>query len=171
MQSNFFDRPTLAVAEDLLGKFLVRKVGKRKISIMITETEAYIGENDLASHARFGKTKRNAVMYGRPGVWYVYLIYGMHWLLNVITEPEEQPAAVLIRCGISEAGENLNGPGKITKYLKIDKNFNFADALQSDLHIEDRGLKISPKQIKKAQRVGIDYAGTWKNKLWRFILR
>src|SRR4051812_34449397 len=119
IDKSFYNRPTLKVAQDLLGCFLVRKINGKKLKVMITETEAYIGESDLASHARFGRTKRSEVMYGEPGNWYVYLIYGMHWLLNVITEEKDKPAAVLIRCAITEEGLNLNGPGKITKYLQI----------------------------------------------------
>ncbi len=173
LKRDFYNRPTLKVAQDLLGKFLVRKVktmnGTKKISAMITETEAYIGEKDLASHARFGRTKRTEVMYGHPGVWYVYLIYGMYWMLNVITEEHGKPAAVLIRAVVTEEGESLNGPGKLTKALKISNKFNLESALGGDLYIEDRGMKVSPRKIKKTPRIGVDYAGEYKDKLWRFV--
>src|SRR5580698_6608469 len=116
LKRTFFERPTLTVARELLGKVLVRRIGKRKLSVMITETEAYIGEKDLACHARFGRTKRNAVMFGPAGVWYPYFIYGMHWMMNVTTEEAGEPAAVLIRAGILlEKNLFLGGPGKLTK--------------------------------------------------------
>jgi DNA-3-methyladenine glycosylase len=173
LNTAFYKRPTLKVAQDLLGMFLVKVVKNKqgkvvKEAVMITEVEAYIGEEDLACHARFGRTKRTEVMYGHPGVWYVYLIYGMHWLLNVITEEKEKPAAVLIRCAVAEDGANLNGPGKITKYLEIDKRYYGQSALKGELYIEDRGVK--PKKIKKMPRVGIDYAGEYKDNLWRFVI-
>ncbi|MDB4940396.1 MAG: mpg [Candidatus Doudnabacteria bacterium] len=169
LKQGFYNRKTLIVAKELVGKYLVRNIDGKRISAVITETEAYIGETDLASHARFGQTKRNVVMYGAPGVWYVYLIYGMHWLLNVITEEEGKPAAVLIRCAFSEQGDKLNGPGKLTKYFKIDKSFYGQSALKGDLYIEDRGFR--PKKIKSMPRVGIDYAGEYKEKPWRFVIQ
>lgn len=97
LQQNFFDRPTLIVVQELLGKFLVRKIGRNKIVGMITEVEAYVGHNDKASHASRGKTERTKIMFGKPGHWYVYLIYGMHYCLNIVTEKENYPAAILIR--------------------------------------------------------------------------
>ena len=97
LTQSFFNRPTLLVTKELLGKFLVRKVGVKEISGMITEVEAYIGPEDQASHASRGRTPRTEVMYGKPGYWYVYLIYGMHYCLNIVTEKKEYPAAILIR--------------------------------------------------------------------------
>ena len=170
LKKDFYNRPTLKVAQDLLGKFLVRKIKDRKIAAMITETEAYIGEKDLASHARFGPTKRNAVMYGHAGVWYVHLIYGMYWMLNVITEGHGSPAGILIRGVITEEGEKLNGPGKLTRGMKINKTFNLKSVSAGDLWIEDRGIKIPLRKIKKTPRIGIDYAEEYKDKLWRFVL-
>ncbi len=165
----FFERPTLAVARELLGKVIVRRIGARKFSVMITETEAYIGENDLACHARFGKTKRNAVMYGPAGIWYPYFIYGMHWMLNVTTEGMEEPAAVLIRAGLDlDEGTNLDGPGKLTKALKIGGDFYGKSATSGDLVLEDRGER--PKKIIRTPRIGIDYAGAYKDKKWRFAI-
>lgn len=170
LKKDFYNRPTLTVAKELLGKYLVRVINGKKIYAQITETEAYIGEEDLASHARFGKTKRNEVMYGHPGIWYVYLIYGMYWMLNVVTENHGRPAAVLIRAVLSEDGESYNGPGKLTKFLKINKSFNSQSASIGDLYIEDRGVKLSTSKIKKTPRIGVDYAGEYKDKLWRFII-
>jgi len=136
---------------------------------MITETEAYIGEKDLACHARFGRTKRNAVMYGPAGVWYPYFIYGMHWMLNVTTEELDAPAAVLIRAGvILDTNTAIKGPGSLTKVLRIDGSFYGKSATSGDLYIEDRGER--PKKILRTPRIGIDYAGTYKEKLWRFVI-
>ncbi|GAC1413380.1 MAG: DNA-3-methyladenine glycosylase [Candidatus Doudnabacteria bacterium] len=171
LKKDFFNRPTLTVAKELLGKYLVRVIDGKKIYAKITETEAYIGEEDLASHARFGKTKRNEVMYGPPGVWYVYLIYGMYWMLNVITEEHSRPAAVLIRAVVFDNGTILNGPGKLTRYLKINKDFNLLKVSGSDLYLEDKGVKLAARTIKKTARIGVDYAGEYKVKPWRFIIQ
>jgi DNA-3-methyladenine glycosylase len=165
----FFERRTLLVARELLGKIIVRRIGKQKLSVMITETEAYIGEKDLASHARFGRTKRNAVMYGHGGVWYPYFIYGMHWMLNVTTEGFDRPAAVLIRAGILiETDHVIRGPGILAKALKVDASFYGKNATSGDLYIEDRGDR--PKKIVRTARIGIDYAGAYKDKKWRFVI-
>jgi DNA-3-methyladenine glycosylase len=167
---DFFQRPTLIVARELLGKIIVRRIGKLKISVMITETEAYIGEKDLASHARFGRTKRNAVMYGYAGRWYPYFIYGMHWMLNVTTEGFDEPAAVLIRAGVLvDTNLAIRGPGILTKALKVDGHIYGTSATSGDLYIEDRGNR--PKKIIRTPRIGIDYAGAYKDKKWRFLLR
>jgi DNA-3-methyladenine glycosylase len=169
LSRKFFERPTLTVARELLGKVIVRRIGKQKISIRITETEAYIGENDLACHARFGKTKRTAVMYGHAGVWYPYLIYGMHWMLNVTTEELEAPTAVLIRAGVFiEAEMAIKGPGTLTKTLRVNGSFYGKSATSGDLYIEDRGER--PKKILRTPRIGIDYAGAYKDKKWRFLV-
>jgi DNA-3-methyladenine glycosylase len=165
----FFERPTLIVARDLLGKVIVRRIAAKKCSVMITETEAYIGEKDLACHARFGKTKRNVVMYGPAGVWYPYFIYGMHWMLNVTTEELDAPAAVLIRAGVVlETGIPIKGPGTLTKMLRVDGSFYGKSATSGNLYIEDRGER--PKKILRTPRIGIDYAGVYKDKLWRFVI-
>lgn len=166
LSQKFFDRPTHIVGKELLGKFLVRRVGKKTISDMITEVEIYRGPNDKASHASRGKTERTKVMFGPPGYWYVYLIYGMHCCLNIVTEKEGYPAAVLIR-GI----DNIRGPGKICRYFHIGKQFNTKKAsYNSELWIEDGGVTIPDKNIQRGRRIGVDYAGAWKNKLWRFSI-
>ncbi|MFA6215367.1 MAG: DNA-3-methyladenine glycosylase [Patescibacteria group bacterium] len=176
LNQNFYNQSTLKIAQQLLGKFLVRKIGNKLISGEIIETEAYVGPNDKASHASKGKTPRTAVMFGEPGFWYIYLIYGMYYCLNIVTEPKDYPAAVLIRAikPISGFKQKIktDGPGKLCRELKIDKTLNDLPAFGSPtkLWIEDRGLKIKPSQIKKSPRVGVDYAGEYKNKLWRFYL-
>jgi DNA-3-methyladenine glycosylase len=164
---SFFARDTKLVAEELIGKFLVRKINNSVISAIITETEAYDGFKDLASHARVGKTKRTEVMFGHPGYIYIYLIYGMYNMLNISTREKNYPGAVLIR-GI----EGTNGPGKLTKILKIDKSFNGLPAKKSSqLWIEDRGMVIMKNQINKTPRIGVDGAGpVWSQKKLRFIL-
>lgn len=164
----FFSKPTLEVAEKLIGKFLVRKIGKKEITGMITETEAYDGPKDRASHASRGMTERNAIMFDRGGYFYVYLCYGMYNMLNVVTERKDYPAAVLIR-GVDGA----DGPGKLTKHLKIDRKFNKKKIEpKTRLWIEDRGVKIEKDRIKKTPRIGVNYAGSvWKNKPYRFVLK
>ena len=164
---SFFVRPTLTVARELLGKYLVRQRGLKKTSLMITEVEAYDGLNDKASHASRGKTERNKAMFCEGGRWYVYFTYGMHWMLNIVTGPRDYPAAVLIR-----GTDKVTGPARLTKYLKIDKKFNGVLAAQkSGLWIEDRGCKIKPSEIIKTPRIGVDYSGpAWAKKPWRFYI-
>jgi DNA-3-methyladenine glycosylase len=163
LPQSFFNRSALLVAPDLLGKYLV--CGNK--SVMITETEAYDGFDDLASHASKGKTARTAVMFGPPGRWYVYLIYGMYSMLNIVTGPESYPAAVLIR-GV----EGINGPGKITRTFGITREFNNLPATkQTGLYIEDRGIVVPKTKIIQTPRIGVAYAGPiWSQKLWRFVL-
>jgi DNA-3-methyladenine glycosylase len=168
LKSSFFNRPTLTVAEELLGKFLVRRIGKKTIGFMITEVEAYDGFKDKASHAHRGKTKRNEIMFGEAGHWYVYFTYGMHWMLNIVTGEKDYPAAVLIR-GI----EGVSGPARLTKFLNIDKKLHGEPARRkSGLWIEDRGIKIPTKEIQKTPRIGVSYAGPiWTQKPYRFVLK
>lgn len=165
----FFNRPTLVVAQDLLGKSLCCRLRKGKIlRAAICETEAYDGFEDQASHAHRGITPRNAVMFGPPGHTYAYLCYGIHWLLNITTREKGYPAAVLIR-GV----EDVTGPGRVTKHFRIDSTFN--DRLlneASGLWIEDHGNKIHPDEIIATPRIGIDYAGPkWRDVPWRFVLK
>lgn len=171
LNKSFFNQPTLIVAEKLLGKYIVRKVGKKEIAIMITEVEAYDGHKDKASHAHKGKTTRNEIMFGEAGYWYVYLVYGMHYMLNIVTGDRDFPAAVLIRGGECNSTK-INGPGKLTKFLKINKKFDGEISTQkTNLWIEDRGVKIDKKRIKKTPRIGVNYAGpVWSKKLYRFVL-
>lgn len=166
LRPNFFDRKAPAVAKDVLGKFLVRKIGGRAVALMITEAEAYCGFGDLASHARSGQTPRNAPMFGPPGVAYVYFTYGMHWMLNLVCGEAGYPSAVLIR-----AAGAVVGPARLTKHLQIDKRLNGLPlGKASGLWVEDRGVIVSLRQIQKTPRVGIAYAGEWAHKPWRFVL-
>jgi len=180
---SFYSRPALDVASDLLGKVLVRRLGRRELAGKIVETEAYVGPHDLACHASKGHTPRTAVMFGEPGHAYVYMIYGFHFCLNVVTEPAGYPAAVLIRA--VEPLENVelmrrfrnnpkreidigSGPGKLCKAMSIDKTLNGEDLLGATIWIEDR--KLDPGAIRTSPRFGVDYAGEYKDKPWRFYI-
>lgn len=167
LRKSFFEAPTLTVAKNLLGKYLVRRYRSKIISQMITEVEAYDGFHDKASHAHKGKTKRNKAMFGHAGYFYIYLVYGMHWMLNIVTGKKDYPAAVLIR-GV----KSINSPAKVTKKFKIGKYFNNKKAIPKNfLWFEDRDIKIENKNIKRKPRVGIDYAGKiWAKKPYRFML-
>jgi DNA-3-methyladenine glycosylase len=164
LDRTFYSRDVLTVAPELIGKNLVRETNKGKFSYTITEVEAYRGTEDLASHARFGKTKRNRIMFDEGGLVYVYLIYGMYWMLNVVTGLPDQPQAILIR-GIT----GCTGPGIITKTLGIDATFYGENlAFSQRIWIEDRKGRPAMQQIP---RYGIDYAGEpWKSMPWRYIM-
>ena len=163
-------KKTVALARWLLGKHLVRRhVDGRVEARMIVETEAYDGEQDLACHARVGRTKRTEVMYASGGIWYVYLCYGVHEMLNLVVGPQDWPAAVLVR-GV----EGAVGPGRLTKALGIGRELNAMDATSSisGLWIEDCGVLVPRRAVKVAPRVGVDYAGpVWMAKRWRFIFQ
>lgn len=169
-----FNRPTLRVARDLVGKFIVRNYRGRRLSAMITEVEAYKGPQDRACHAyAWRRTPRVEPIYGDGGTVYVYLCYGLHWLLNFSTAGEGKPEAVLIRSILADPdGERklLLGPGRATKYLKIDKKLDRADATESkQIWLEDRGFVVPARRIRTGPRVGVDYAGPyWAAKPWRF---
>ena len=159
-------RDTPRLARALLGKFLVRTRADGRVEAqMITEVEAYDGERDGASHAHRGRTPRNEPMYRAGGCWYVYFVYGMHEMLNLVTGPEGWPAAVLIR-GLGR----VNGPGRLTRALGIGRALNGAPALPvSGLHVEDRGVRLPRSWIEATPRIGVGYAGPeWAAKPWRF---
>jgi DNA-3-methyladenine glycosylase len=160
-------KKTVVLARGLLGKFLVRATPRGPVAAMITEVEAYDGEHDRACHARNGRTARNAVMYAPGGVWYVYLCYGVHELLNLVTGPRGYPAAVLIR-GVGGA----SGPGRLTRALRINRRLNGTPASpEGGLWIEDRGVHVPRGAIQATPRIGVDYAGpVWARKPWRFVL-
>jgi DNA-3-methyladenine glycosylase len=168
LKKDFYTRDALKIAPEILGKFLVRRFDDGRIERRkITEVEVYGGEEDLASHARFGKTKRNSVMYGPGGRLYVYLIYGMYYLGNIITGKDNDPQAVLIR-GV----EGLNGPGKVGKWLQLDKSFYGEDLTKSKrIWIETAQDGKGRTIIDKTERIGVDYAGVWAKKKWRFVLK
>lgn len=167
LTADFFDRPAETVARELLGKYLCRRTETNTEKLIINETEAYIGPQDLACHASKGLTGRTAVMFKPGGCWYIYLIYGMYYLLNVVTGVEGYPSAVLIR-----GAGNLNGPGKLTKQLRINKSFNGKPAdISSGLWIEDNNLKLTESDILATPRIGVGYAGAWAKKPLRFVMK
>jgi DNA-3-methyladenine glycosylase len=168
----FYQRDTLKVAQNLLGCFLVRKIGNKVVKGVITETEVYIGEDDLASHASKGRTPRTEIMYGEAGRAYVYMVYGMYHCLNIVTEKKDFPAAVLIR-GVKLENidyEKTNGPGKLCKFLQIDRKLNGCDITKKDKLRIESGIKIKKSQIHRDKRIGVDYAQHCKEYLWRFYI-
>jgi len=183
LSQTFYDRPTLTVARELIGARLVRVLDGVRLAGIIIEAEAYVGEADLGCHAKSGKTKRNAPMYGPPGHAYVYFTYGMHWMLNAVTEREGFPAAVLIRAmepvegaDITSArrqGRDTNGPAKLTQALGIDASLNGVSLCDpaTGLWIE-AGTPVSGSDIIASPRVGLDTVPEpWKSVPWRFQLR
>lgn len=170
LSQQYFSRPTVQVARSLIGKYLVRSLDGREIAGKIIEVEAYVGPRDKACHASKGKTHRTEVMFGPSGMAYVYLIYGMYHCLNVVTEREEFPAAVLIRA-IEVDGVLIDGPGRLCRVLQIDRSLNRIDLTgRESLWFEDRGGRILRRQVAALPRIGVDYAGVWAKKPWRFRL-
>lgn len=197
LQQKFFTKPTLWVAKNLLGKYIVRIYKNKKIIGKIVETEAYIGPKDKASHAYIPPhlrknlkqkiTLRNKAEFLKGGHIYIYLVYGMHWQLNISTYKNDYPECVLIRAvepiiannslrnykAITNIRKLSNGPGKLCNYLKLDKSFYAEDLCHSKrIWIEDWGIKLKPPEIKKGPRIGIDYAGPYWSKIhWRFWIK
>jgi DNA-3-methyladenine glycosylase len=163
----FSGKNTVALARSLLGKVLVRRIGGggEETRHILTELEAYHSENDLACHANKGRTPRTDVLYRAAGIWYVYLCYGIHEMLNLVVGPEGFPAAILVR-GVHD----VIGPGRVTKTLQINRTLNGQTASPvSGLWIEDCGIKVPKTWIQAGPRVGVDYAGEiWAAKPWRF---
>lgn len=169
----YFNRPTLRVAPSLLGKYLVRENGSQRIAVKIIEVEAYVGPEDRASHASRGRTKRTDVMFGQPGVAYVFFIYGMYHCFNVVTERVGYPAAILVRAVQPDLPTPtlIDGPGRVCRYLQIDGKLNRLDlTVGRTLWIEDRGERVPASVITAYPRIGVDYAGEWAAKPWRFRL-
>lgn len=210
LNRQFYTRSTLVVSKDLLGRYLVRKIGQKILVGKIVETEAYVGVQDKASHAfsnnkkdisreKFdllyegmnvdtnriyrnflkhgGKiTPRNKTEYLEGGYIYIYLCYGMHWQLNITTAKAGQPECILIRAlePVIDGKDikNLsNGPGKLCNWMKLDKSFDGGDLTESKRIWLEVGERANRKNIIASKRIGIDYAGAWKNKLWRFYLK
>ena len=168
LKDHFFNRPTLEVAKGILGKSLCRKLDDGTITRhCIIEVEAYDGPGDKACHGAKGLTPRTEVMFGPAGHWYVYLCYGIHWMLNIVTGPKDYPAALLIR-GLN----SVSGPGRLTRSLGINKSFNgLASSPNSRLWIESSPENSEKLKIKRTPRIGIDYAGPkWAAKPYRFII-
>lgn len=185
LRRDFYRRSTLTVARELLGKRLVRVVGSQRLSGLIAEVEAYIGEDDAACHAACGRTPRNEAMYGLPGRAYVYFIYGMHHCLNAVTEEEGFPAAVLIRALESLEGlevmrcyrpgkpdsELTNGPAKLCQALAISRDLNGVDLCTSEALFIEEGRMMDQGEIEASPRIGINADELARSVLWRFYLR
>ncbi len=192
LKKEFFKRDALTVAKELIGQYLVREINGEKVTVMITETEAYIGKIDKACHAYGGKfTERTKVIYEEGSTIYVYLIYGMYYCLNIITEEKGEPSCVLIRG--AEVFENkelisktrygksfyeltnyqkknfLNGPGKLCKALDIDKRLNGKSILENEIYILEN-KEFDKSRIKTGKRINIDYAEEAVDFLWRFYI-
>ena len=167
MDKTFYTQSALEIAPKLLGKYLVRKLPDGKIiRSKICEVEAYVGEEDLACHASKGKTARTKIMYEEGGIWYIYLVYGMYHMLNVVVGKKDDPSAILIR-GV----ENISGPGRLTKQLEIDRLFNSLPISQkAGLWVED-GEIIPKNKILTTPRIGVSYAGVWAKKPYRFLIK
>jgi len=168
----FYDRDTEQVARELLGKLLVRRIdGVSRIG-KIVETEAYLGVHDLASHSSRGRTPRTEVMFGPPGYAYVYIIYGVHHCLNVVTEPEGHASAVLLRAlePVRNIESNTKGPGLLCRALGIDRRLNGHDLTGGELFLSEPE-RIEPFEIEARPRIGVDYAREWAEKPLRFIIR
>ena len=181
----FYQQPTLQIARDLLGKRLVRVLDGQRLSGIIVETEAYIGEADKACHASRGRTPRTEVMYGPPGHAYVYFIYGMHHCFNVVTEEEGFPAAVLIRAlepleGLEwmrrhrpgrPDGQLTNGPGKLCAALAIDRTLNGVDLCISQVFFIEGGRTVADEEIATSPRIGIRSDEVARSRPWRFYIK
>jgi len=182
LKRRFYIQPTLKVAKDLLGKYIVRYWRNKYIVGKIVETEAYIGPKDRAAHSFGGKiTPRNKVEYLIGGYVYIYLVYGMYWQFNITTAHKGKPECVLIRAcqpicnqkhlSFKKLVNLANGPGKLCRYFHLNKSFYGEDLVTSArLWLEDRGEKVSPGKIVKTTRIGIDYAKEWAKKPWRFYI-
>jgi DNA-3-methyladenine glycosylase len=187
LKRSFYTRPTRQLAQALLGCRLVRRWQGQRLSGLIVETEAYIGETDLACHARAGRTARTAVMYGQPGLAYVYFTYGMHWMLNIVSEVEDFPAAVLIRALEPQEGSALmrqhrpvpnpidlcRGPAKLTQALRIDQTLNGVDLCnwRGELWIES-GVPVPARSVQRGPRVGLGATPEpWLSKPWRYWVK
>ena len=183
LSRSFYEQSTLDVARQLLGKYLVRQHADGTTVGRIVETEAYVGPEDKACHASRGRTPRTEIMFGPAGYAYVYLVYGFHHMLNIVTESVDYPSAVLIRAvepvqGVelmrarreTEQRHNLaSGPGKLCQAFAIDRKLNGDDLCGKVLYLEDRGEAVS--KVVTTPRIGVDYAGQWKRRPWRFLIK
>ena len=180
---SFYEQSTVDVARQLLGKYLVRQHADGTTIGKIVETEAYCGPEDKACHASRGRTPRTEIMFGPAGHAYVYFVYGFHYMLNIVTEGKDFPAAVLIRAveplsgialmkkrrGTEEPRNLASGPGKLCEAFAIDRTLNGSDMCGGILYVEDHAEPVT--KVVTTPRIGVDYAGKWKHKPWRFLIR
>jgi DNA-3-methyladenine glycosylase len=168
----FYDRDTVTVARELLGKHLVHDAGGVERVGRIVEVEAYLGPHDRAAHSSRGLTERTRVMFGPPGHAYVYLIYGMHWCMNIVTEGEGHASAVLLRAlePVSHVEGRTRGPGLLCRAMGIDGTLNGHDLTGGELYVAE-DPQAAPLHIVRRPRIGVDYAGSWARRLLRFYIR
>jgi DNA-3-methyladenine glycosylase len=168
----FYDRDTVTVARELLGKLLVHRVAGVELIGRIVEVEAYVGAHDLASHSSKGLTERTKIMFGPPGHAYVYLIYGVHHCMNVVTEREGHGAAVLLRAiePVQNLSARTNGPGLLSRAMQIDRRRNGHDLGSDDFFLAEPAA-TAPLQIVKRPRIGVAYAGAWARRHLRFYVQ
>ncbi len=169
---SFYDRATVTVARELLGKLLVHRVAAKELIGRIVEVEAYVGPHDLASHSSKGLTERTRIMFGPPGCAYVYLIYGMHHCMNVVTEREGYGAAVLLRAiePVQNISARTNGPGLLSRAMQINRRLNGHNLLSDEFFIAAPDDAASPPIVKRP-RIGVDYAGAWAKRHLRFYVK
>ena len=173
LKRDFYARPTLTVARELIGTYLVRDAGARLRVGRIVETEAYQGPKDLAAHSSRGRTARTEVMFGPPGHAYVYFVYGFWYCLNIVTAAEGTPHAVLLRAlePVSGLEDKTWGPGLLCRAMNIDRALNGTDLCGDVLWIERPRARVRPARIGRGPRIGVDYAGDWAARPWRFFDR
>ncbi|MGQ0524012.1 MAG: DNA-3-methyladenine glycosylase [Betaproteobacteria bacterium] len=167
----FYDRDAVSVAHGLLGKLIVHRTAQADRIARIVEVEAYLGPHDLAAHSAKGLTPRTRVMFGPPGHAYVYLIYGIHYCVNVVTEAEGKASAVLLRAlePVQNVEGRTQGPGLLCRAMGIDKRLNGHDLLSEDFYIVDDGRRRRIAIVRRP-RIGVDYAGHWAKRLLRFYI-
>ncbi|GGI77460.1 DNA-3-methyladenine glycosylase [Legionella impletisoli] len=172
LSRDFYKRDTQIVAKELLGTYLIRKINDVEYIGRIVEVEAYLGEHDLAAHSSKGITKRTKIMFGPPGFAYVYMIYGLHYCFNVVTEEEGQGAAVLIRAlePVKNLTQNTRGPALLCKAMSINKTLNGHDLLSTDFYIA-KPLEEPNFSIIAKPRIGVHYAKEWADCPLRFYIK
>jgi DNA-3-methyladenine glycosylase len=167
---SFFTRPVLEVARDLLGRTLCRELADGTVLRgRLVEVEAYDGPRDRASHAFRGLTKRNRWMFEAGGLAYVYLVYGMHHCLNIVTGDEGDPTAVLLRAAEPPGTASASGPGRLTRAFHVDRTLDGSSFLTGPLWLE-AGEPVADRAVRRTPRIGVDYAGAWAKRRYRFII-
>ena len=169
---SFYDRDTILVARELLGCYLVHLVAGVPLIGRIVEVEAYLGPHDLAAHSSKGLTPRTRVLFGPPGFAYVYLVYGMHWCMNIVTEREGHGSAVLLRAmePVQNVVQSTRGPGLLCRAMQIDQRLNGHDMASRDFYLAARPDSEAPEVIARP-RIGVAYSGIWAQRLLRFYIK
>jgi DNA-3-methyladenine glycosylase len=170
LPASFYRRPALEVARDLLGRTLCRELPDGTVLRgRLVEVEAYDGPADRASHAFRGLTKRNRWMFEAGGLAYVYLVYGMHHCLNVVTGEAGHPAAILLRAAEPPGASPASGPGRLTRAFQVDRELDGSSFLSGPLWLE-AGEPVPDRAVRRTPRIGVDYAGVWASRRYRFII-